>query len=246
MNPIILIPSRLQSTRLPNKPLALILGKPMILRVWEQAVKSKIGPVVVACCSESIKNIIEDAGGRAILTDPDHPSGTDRIHEALTIVDSKGTHDTIIGLQGDLPTIDPQMIHEILVPFKKMPNIDMSTLAAKVVCERDAQDPNSPKVVIAFEGEEDFGRALYFSRATIPYGDGILYHHIGLYGYTRKALDRFVSLRPSPLEKRERLEQLRALENGMTIGIKVVKSIPQGVDVADDIHKAEQHLKIVQ
>lgn len=246
MNPIILIPSRLQSTRLPNKPLAMILGKPMVLRVWEQAIKSKIGPVVVACCSEKIKEVIENAGGQAILTDPNHHSGTDRIHEALEIVDPQKKHDTVINLQGDLPTIDPLMIHEILVPLQKMPNIDMSTLAAKVICERDAQDPNSPKVVISFDGKNDFGRALYFSRATIPYGEGPLYHHIGLYGYTRETLNRFVSLPPSPLEKRERLEQLRILENDMTIGIKLVKSIPQGVDVADDLHKAEQYLKVVQ
>jgi len=243
MKPIILIPSRLESTRLPNKPLAMIAGKPMILRVWEQAMKSQLGPVVVACGSPQIKEIIEAAGGTAILTDPNHPSGTDRIYEALTLVDPAGSHDTIINLQGDLPTIDPQIVHEILLPFQKMLGIHMSTLGAKVVSEEEAHNPASPKVAITFEKDQNFGRALYFSRATVPYGDGPLYHHIGVYGFTRQALERYVSLPPSPLEKRERLEQLRALEDGMTIGIKIVNSIPQGVDLPEDLLKAENQLK---
>lgn len=235
-NPIILIPARLASTRLPNKPLAQICGLPMIVQVLKRAQEADCGRVVVAAAEAEIADAVESAGGEAILTDPDLPSGSDRIHAALQAVDADGRHDAIINLQGDLPTLDPALVQTTL---ETLDGHDMSTLVAEITDPQERDNPNVVKAVLSMTSEMA-GRALYFTRATAPTGDGPLYHHIGIYGYTRAALDKFVSLSPSPLEVRERLEQLRALEAGMSIAAAVVKTVPVGVDTADDLAHAER------
>ena len=185
-------------------------------------------------------------GGHAVLTDPDHPSGSDRIFEALELVDPEGDIDIVVNLQGDLPILDPTLIRKTIDILSNAP-FDISTLAAPIIDDEERTNPNVVKAVISFEKEPavigDVGRALYFSRATVPHGDGPLFHHIGLYGYRRTALQKFVGLPPSPLEKRERLEQLRALENGMSIGVGVVDTIPFGVDTPADLEKARRLMK---
>lgn len=238
-NPIVLIPARMASTRLPNKPLAMIDGVPMIVRVWQCAQAADCGRVVVAAGDAVIAAAIEEAGGEAVLTDPDLPSGSDRIHAALEVVDAKGAHDAIINLQGDLPTLDPGLVRTTL---DALDGFDMSTLVAEITDSQERDNPNIVKAVLSLTSENR-GRALYFTRATAPTGDGPLYHHIGIYGYSRAALDKFVSLPPSPLEIRERLEQLRALEAGMSINAALVNTVPVGVDTADDLAHAERVLK---
>ena len=240
--PIILIPSRLESTRLPNKPLADICGAPMIVQCWRRAMESDLGPVVVACGDFAIKQAIEDAGGRAVMTKPDHPSGSDRIFEALQIIDPDGHHDCIINVQGDLPTLDPKIIRACLEPMKT-DGVDMSTLVAEITDEEEKTNPNVVKAVLGLKPGRSIGRALYFSRATIPTGDGPLYHHIGLYAYTRDALTHFVSLEPGVLEQREKLEQLRALEAGMRIDAACVDTVPFGVDTPGDLTVAREMIK---
>jgi len=240
--PIILIPSRLASTRLPNKPLADICGAPMIVQCWRRAMESDLGPVVVASGDFAIKQAIEDAGGRAVMTKPDHPSGSDRIFEALQIIDPDGHHDCIINVQGDLPTLDPKIIRACLEPMKT-DGVDMSTLVAEITDEEEKTNPNVVKAVLGLKPGRSIGRALYFSRATIPTGDGPLYHHIGLYAYTRDALTQFVSLEPGVLEQREKLEQLRALEAGMRIDAACVDTVPFGVDTPGDLTVAREMIK---
>lgn len=239
-NVALMIPARLASTRLPNKPLADIAGKPMIVHVYERAVRSGLGDVFVACAEQEIADVVIASGGRAILTDPNHPSGTDRIYEALTHADTR--YDNVINIQGDLPTLDPQLIHDCYHALTEQ-NADISTLVTPITDIREIDNPNVVKAAIAFsDADEKSGRALYFSRSTIPYGEGLHYHHIGMYGYRFEALERFVSLPPSPLEKREKLEQLRALESGMHIAVAVVDTFPLGVDTADDLEKAHNIL----
>lgn len=238
-NPLILIPARLASTRLPNKPLADIAGKPMIVRVWERAMASGCGRVVVAAAEAEIAAAVTEAGGEAVLTDPDLPSGSDRIHAALMQVDAEGRHDAVVNLQGDLPTLEPHLIATVLAALH---GHDMSTLVAEITDPAERDNPNVVKAVLAMQTAQT-GRALYFTRATAPTGEGPLYHHIGIYGYTRAALERFVALPPSPLEQRERLEQLRALEAGFAIAAAIVDTVPVGVDTADDLAHAEDILK---
>lgn len=240
LKPLILIPARRAATRLPDKPLALIGDEPMIVHVWRRACAAELGPVVVACDDPEIAWVVERAGGKAVMTRPDHPSGSDRIFEALNLVDASGEHEIIINLQGDLPTLDPNLVR-VLVEMMDDPRIDIATLAAEIIEEEQKTNPSVVKPVIAFDTERT-GRALYFSRATVPTGAGPLYHHIGLYAYRRASLTRFVSLPPSPLELREKLEQLRALEDGMQIGISVVDTVPLGVDTPDDLEKARSLL----
>lgn len=235
MQPIILIPARLASVRFPGKPLADIQGKPMIVHVVERAQKAGIGPVFVACAEEEIAKAVELAGGQAVLTDPDHPSGTDRIHEALQHIDPDKKHDVVINVQGDLPTLDPKIIQDVLAPFD-VPEVDITTLAAEITKPKEITNPNVVKLVAAWQGKR--GRALYFTRATAPANDGSYYHHIGLYAYRRTALEQFVALPPSPLEQREKLEQLRALEQGMRIDVMQVDTIPFGVDTPEDLTEA--------
>ncbi len=238
--PIIVIPARMASTRLPGKPLADICGLPMIVQVWRRAAEAGIGRVVVAAAEREIAEAVTVAGGEAVMTDPELPSGSDRIWQALGVVDAKGRHDVIINVQGDLPTLDPALIR-IAAEALDIPGTDISTLAAEITVEEERANPNVVKAVIAFRGAHagvPSGRALYFTRATAPWGDGPHYHHIGLYGYRREALERFVAMPPSPLEQREKLEQLRALEAGMSIEVALVDTVPLGVDTPADLEKA--------
>ncbi|HML06865.1 MAG TPA: 3-deoxy-manno-octulosonate cytidylyltransferase [Xanthobacteraceae bacterium] len=230
---LILIPARMASSRLPGKPLALIAGEPMIVHVLRQAEAAAIGPVVVATDSREIEAAVRKAGGRAIMTRPDHVSGSDRIFEALGQVDPRRDADVIVNLQGDLPTFDPAAIAAALAPLADAA-VDIATLAAEIKRVRERRDPNVVKVVGTPVARSRL-RALYFTRATAPFGDGPLYHHIGLYAFRRAALERFVALPPSPLELREKLEQLRALEAGMRIDVVIVGGVPLGVDTPEDL-----------
>ncbi len=239
-DPIVLIPARLASTRLPDKPLADIAGEPMIVHVMRRAEEAGIGPVVVATDTPAIAEAVTKAGGRAVMTREDHQSGSDRIHEALERLDPEGRHDIVVNVQGDLPTIDPRVIAASLRPLAD-PAVDIATLAAVITREEERSEPSVVKAV-GSEIAPGHLRALYFTRATAPYGDGPLLHHIGLYAYRRAALARFVAMPPSPLERRERLEQLRALEAGMRIDIVVVDDVPLGVDTPHDLERARAML----
>lgn len=240
MSPIVLIPARMASTRLPGKPLADIAGKPMIVQVLERAREAGFPRIAVAAAEADIAEAVTRAGGEAVLTRPDHPSGSDRIFEALGALDGEGRHDTIINLQGDLPTLEPQAIRAVAEALAAT-GADIATLAAPCADE-DRTNPNVVKAVVSFPPAGGFGRALYFTRATAPHGEGPLWHHIGIYAYTRAALARFVALPPSPLETREKLEQLRALEAGMTIAVAAVGGVPLGVDTPEDLEKARAAL----
>lgn len=240
-NPVVIIPARLASQRLPDKPLADIAGEPMIVHVWRRAVEAEIGPVVVACADEAIADVIIAVGGETVMTRPDHPSGSDRGYEALLQVDPDGKYDAIVNVQADMPTIDPKVIGTILEPFNDQA-VDMTTLAAVFADPAEASNPNAVKAVVDLKPGARIGRALYFSRAVVPDGDGPLLHHIGLYAFRREALARFVSLPTSPLERRERLEQLRALAAGMRIDLAVVDTVPLGVDTPADLEKARARL----
>ena len=233
-NPIVLIPSRLASTRLPDKPLADIHGLPMIVHCLRRAQEAGFARVAVACGDAPIAEAVQAAGGEAVLTDPAHPSGSDRIFEALQKLDPRAEHDAVINLQGDLPAIDPKVISAVLLPLAD-PAIDLATLATPIVEQHEVDDRNVVKAVLSLAPSQTVGRALYFSRRPVPGGEGPLWHHIGIYAYRRAALERFVSLTPSPLEKRESLEQLRALENGMSIAAAVVDTLPLGVDTPADL-----------
>ena len=241
-NPVIVIPARLAATRLPGKPLADIAGSAMIVHVWRRAVEAAVGPVVVACAEAEIAAVVRAAGGRAVLTRPDHPSGSDRVFEAVEAIDPDRAHDAVVNLQGDLPTIDPAAIRAVLTPLAD-PEVDIATVAAVIADAAERDDPNVVKAVAAFDEtaagpRPRIARALYFSRAAVPAGDGPLYHHIGLYAFRRAALARFVRLPPGRLERRERLEQLRALEAGMRIDVALVDTAPRGVDTPADLARA--------
>ncbi|MDF1732883.1 MAG: 3-deoxy-manno-octulosonate cytidylyltransferase [Minwuia sp.] len=235
MRPILIIPARMASTRLPGKPLAEIEGVPMIVQVLRRGQEADLGPVVVAAAEREVCEVVQDAGGTAVLTDPAHPSGSDRIFEALTRADPDGSHDAIINLQGDLPALDAETIRAVLAPLQADSNVDIGTLVAEIDDPAEVDDPNAVKVVTAFDAGQDIARALWFTRLRAPGGDGPHWHHIGLYAYRRAALQRFVALPPSPLEQREKLEQLRALENGMRIDAARVQTIPFGVDTPEDL-----------
>jgi 3-deoxy-manno-octulosonate cytidylyltransferase (CMP-KDO synthetase) len=237
---LVLIPARMASARLPGKPLAEIAGAPMIVHVWRRASEARIGPVVVATDSRDIAGAVERAGGRAVLTRADHASGSDRIHEAVGLVDAQGRFDRVVNVQGDLPTLDPAAIRASVAPLDD-PEVEIATLAAEIRRDEERTNPNVVKV-IGTEVAPGRLRALYFTRATAPYGEGPLHHHIGLYAYRRSALARFVSLPPSRLERRERLEQLRALEAGMRIDVRLVDTVPLGVDTPEDLERARQLL----
>jgi len=225
------------STRLPGKPLALIAGEPMIVHVWRRACESGLGRVVVATDSEAVLVAITALGGEAVMTRTDHPSGSDRIFEALGAVDPGGRHDVVVNLQGDLPTIEPATIRAVIGPLAQV-GVDIATLAAVIARPEERTDPNVVKA-IASELPSGHYRALYFTRASAPWGEGDLLHHIGLYAYRRDSLARFVSLPPSLLERRERLEQLRALEAGMRIDLAVVPAVPLGVDTPHELARAK-------
>jgi 3-deoxy-manno-octulosonate cytidylyltransferase (CMP-KDO synthetase) len=238
---LIVIPARLASTRLPNKPLADICGAPMIVQVLRRAISARIGPVLVAADGEEIAAAVRAAGGEAVVTDPGLPSGSDRIAAALALYDPVGRYDTIVNLQGDLPTIDPASVCAALAPLIA-PGVDIATLAARITRPEERTDPNVVKLV-GSPLSPTRQRALYFTRATAPWGEGDLFHHIGLYAYRRAALEKFVALPPSALEKREKLEQLRALEAGMRIDVEIVETVPLGVDSPHDLERARAILK---
>ena len=241
-NPIIVIPARMSATRLPGKPLASLNGEPMIVHVWRRAKQSDTGTVIVACGEQEIYRAVIDAGGRAVLTDPDLPSGSDRVREAVDRIDPQRRHDVVINLQGDLPFIDPGVLKAVLKPLA-CPEVSISTAVAEIRDEGERADPNVVKAVISLQGEGRMGRALYFSRSLVPSApEGPHYHHIGIYGFRREALEAFVRLPPSPLEKQERLEQLRALEAGMRIDAVLVDTVPLGVDTPADLDRARQML----
>ncbi len=237
---LILIPARMAATRLPGKPLADIGGMPMIVHVLRRAEAAAIGPVVIATDSEAIAAAVAKAGGRAVLTRSEHASGSDRIYEALEQIDAEGRVKIIVNLQGDLPTLTPAAIAAALGPLRD-PAVDIATIAAEITSPEERGDPNVVKVVGTPVSPGRL-RALYFTRAIAPAGEGPLYHHIGLYAFRRAALAKFVNLPPSPLERREKLEQLRALEAGMRIDVALVDTVPLGVDTPADLEKARAML----
>lgn len=216
-------------------------GEPMIVQVWRRAMEADVGPVVVACAEKEIFEAIKDVGGQAVLTNPDHPSGSDRAFEALRVIDPDGHHDAIVNIQGDLPTIEAAVVRRVLRPLRDT-EVDIATLACEITVEEEKSNPNVVKAVMSLSEGADCGRALYFSRQQVPSGDGPLYHHIGLYAFRRAALERFVTLPPAPLEQRERLEQLRALEAGMRIDVALVDTVPLGVDTPADLERARNML----
>ena len=238
-NPIVMIPARLAATRLPNKPLADIAGAPMIVHVWRRAVAAGVGPVVVACGDREIAEVIEREGGRAVMTNPELPTGSDRIHAAITLLDPARTHDAVINVQGDMPMLDPAAIGIALAALSD-PETDIATLAAEITDPAALADTSVNKVAAGFADLTRPARALYFSKAVVPWGDGPHYEHIGLYAYRRAALDRFVRLPRGVLEQRERLEQLRALEAGMRISVSLIDPARLGVqvDTAADLERA--------
>ncbi len=241
MTPVVLIPARMTATRLPGKPLADINGQPMIVHVWRRATEAAIGDVVVATDSHEIAEAVRMAGGRVQMTRADHPSGSDRIHEAITALDPHGRYNVVVNVQGDLPTIAPPAIGASLGPLAD-PAVDLATLVAEI---RRPEERTAPSVVKMVGSEVAPGhfRCLYFTRATAPAGEGPLWHHIGLYAWRRNALARFVELPPSPLERREKLEQLRALEAGMRIDAVAVDDVPLGVDTPHDLDRAREMLR---
>lgn len=233
---IVLIPARMAATRLPGKPLADIHGAPMIVHVWRRAMEAGIGRVAVATDDDGIAAAVRAVGGEAVMTGASHLNGTSRINEALARLDPDGAIDTIVNVQGDLPTIAPETVRAALAPLAD-PAVDIATIAAEIVRDEERANPAVVKVVGTPVAEGRL-RALYFTRATAPWGEGPLYHHIGLYAYRRATLARYVALPPSPLELREKLEQLRALENGMRIDVAVVEAVPLGVDTPEDLDRA--------
>ena len=243
MTPIILIPARIASTRLPDKPLADIEGLPMIVQVMKRAQESGVGRLVVACDGEAIKKAVEAHGGEAVLTDPDLPSGSDRIYSALTQIDPKRQHDIVINVQGDMPTLDPQAIRDAL-KLMTNPDVQIGTLAARIHEAFEYTDPAVVKAVFDQSRSATSGRALDFNRNPAPIGSQA-YHHIGLYAYRREALERFVSLPPSDNEKSRKLEQMRAMDNGMRIDVAVVAVAPLGVDTPETLEKDRQTMRLL-
>jgi 3-deoxy-manno-octulosonate cytidylyltransferase (CMP-KDO synthetase) len=239
--PIVVIPARMTATRLPGKPLADIAGEPMIVHVLRRAEAASIGPVLVACAEAEIKAAVERAGGTAVLTRPDHPSGSDRIFEAVASIDRERRHDVVVNLQGDWPLVDPALIRAALAPLAD-PAVDIGTLACPIRDAAERDNPNMVKVAVGFAAGQRIARALYFSRLPVPYGAGEHYHHVGIYAYRRAALERFVALPAAVVEKRESLEQLRALQAGMRIDVALVDTFPFGVDTPADLARARELL----
>ncbi len=237
---LVLIPARMAATRLPGKPLLDIAGLPMIVHVLRSAEAAQIGRVAVATDTPEIAAAVRSHGGEAVLTHADHPSGSDRVYEALGKLDPEGRTEIVVNLQGDFPTIRPDNIRSVLGPLAD-PAVDIATLAAEIHTEEESTNPNVVKVIGSTVSAGRM-RALYFTRATAPWGDGPRYHHIGLYAYRRAALTRFVGLAPSTLERREKLEQLRAIEAGMRIDVTVVETVPRGVDTPADLETARRML----
>jgi 3-deoxy-manno-octulosonate cytidylyltransferase (CMP-KDO synthetase) len=239
---LIIIPARMAATRLPGKPLALIDGEPMIVHVWKRACQSNIGPVIVACGDSEILEEIEKRGGKAILTNPKLPSGSDRVYSAAKIFDPSGEFEFIINVQGDQPTLDPNHIARTVDALEDS-NANMSTLVTLIKDKKDINDPSVIKVAIDFLENKKIANAVYFSRNPIPSGDGPMYHHVGIYGFTRQSLEEFVNFPPTDLEKREKLEQLRALSNGFKISAYLVDHSPPSVDTPEDLERVKKILE---
>lgn len=237
LTPLVVIPARMASERLPGKPLADIGGVPMIVHVMQRAMAANVGPVVVACAEVEIADAVRAGGGTAVMTDPNLPSGTDRVRAAADIIDPEKNYNCVINVQGDLPTLDPLAVSAAVDVLAEVPDCDISTLVVATEDAREIADPNVVKAVLTMESDKR-GRALYFTRASAPSGVGSVWHHVGIYAYRRDALDKFCALPPSPLEKREKLEQLRALEAGMRIDAAVIDSEPHGVDTPEDLARA--------
>jgi 3-deoxy-manno-octulosonate cytidylyltransferase (CMP-KDO synthetase) len=225
------------STRLPGKPLAEINGRPMILHMLDIGRAAGIGPTAVACGDPEIAAAVREAGGRAVLTDPNLANGSVRVHAALAELDPGGVHDVVVNLQGDFPTLDPEGLRLVVTPLAN-PAIDIGTLVVPIRDEIEANTASFVKAACAFKDGERIAPALYFSRQPIPWGLGPRWHHVGIYAYRRPILDRYVSLPPSPLEQREQLEQLRALEDGMRIACVRMEHGPFGVDTSEDLERA--------
>jgi 3-deoxy-manno-octulosonate cytidylyltransferase (CMP-KDO synthetase) len=240
VNPIVIIPARLAATRLPNKPLADISGRPMIWRVVARALAAGLGPVAVATDSSEIAAALDGSGAEVVMTRTDHPSGSDRIFEAIGKLDPDGRYDVVVNVQGDFPTVSPGVIGAALGPLNDT-DVAIGTLAGEIVLDHERTNPNAVKVVGSPVAPKRL-RALYFTRSTAPWGEGPLYHHSGIYAYRRSALERFVALPPSALETRERLEQLRALEAGMRIDVTIVDEVPFGVDTPEDLVRARAEI----
>jgi 3-deoxy-manno-octulosonate cytidylyltransferase (CMP-KDO synthetase) len=241
MPALIVIPARLAATRLPNKPLAMIGDAPMIVHVWRRAVQANAGPVIVAAGDQPIVDAIKAAGGEAVMTDPALPSGSDRVHAAAEIYDPQGKFDIVVNVQGDLPTLEPKLVAASVTPLAN-PVIDIATVVARITVQEELNDNAVVKAALSLEPGATIGPALYFSRNLIPSGPGDHYHHIGIYAFRRAALRRFVTLKPAVLELRERLEQLRAIENGMRMAAALVDTIPLGVDTPADLDRARRLL----
>lgn len=243
MKSIIIVPARLASTRLPSKPLVDICGKTMIRRVYEQAVKAGIGDVYVACSEDAVKAEMQACGAKAIMTNPDLPSGTDRIYAALCDIDPDREFDVVVNMQGDVPNIDPEIIRKTVNLLSSVPECDIATAVTKISDGESQNNPNVVKPVISFS-DKDYSEAHYFSRAAIPYGEGEYYEHIGIYVYRREILERFVALSPSKLELREKLEQLRAIESGMRIFACLIDEDmkPNNVDTPEDLERVRREI----
>jgi 3-deoxy-manno-octulosonate cytidylyltransferase (CMP-KDO synthetase) len=240
MNNLIIIPARLESSRLPNKPLADICGSPMIIHVLNRGLESKCGDVVVATSNIEIRDVVESYGAKAIMTDSKHPSGSDRIYEALNIIDNKNKYKNIVNLQGDLPTIDPGLIKLTFKLIENNKEADISTLGGTIKDINELKDPNVVKAYV-----KNIDQPLYadnFIRSPEGYDPNKLYHHLGIYGYKRKSLEKFIKTKQSKREKEFKLEQLRALDNGMKIAIDLINQIPIGVDTKDDLYKVRKQL----
>ncbi len=242
---LIIIPARMKATRLPDKPMADIHGEPMIVHCWRRAMAAEAGRVVVATDTKMIAEAIRKVGGEAIMTREDHVSGSDRVFEAVSHIDPDFDADIVVNLQGDLPALEPRLITECLMPLSDHA-VHIATIAVEIKVEDERQAPHVVKVIGTTQGtiSSSVLRALYFTRTPAPYGDGPLYHHIGIYAYRRTALERFVSLKPSPLELRENLEQLRALEDGMRIDVAIVDTVPLGVDTPSDLERAREIIAV--
>jgi 3-deoxy-manno-octulosonate cytidylyltransferase (CMP-KDO synthetase) len=240
MSAIVLIPARLAATRLPGKPLADIGGVPMIVRVLRQAEKADVGPVAVAAGDEEIAAVVEAAGGRAVLTDPDLPSGSDRVQAALETIDPKGEYADVINMQGDVPFFDPGMLRSVARLLADQPACDIATAVVTEGSVEERANPDLPKAVLSLQADGRTGRALYFTRSTL-YGDAPVWRHVGVYGYRREALARFTAAPPSPLERREKLEQLRALELGLSIWATVIDAAPVEVNNPEDLAAARAY-----
>lgn len=245
MNPIVVIPARLAATRLPGKPLADIEGVPMIVRVLNQALEADIGPVAVAAGDPEIVEAVRAAGGTAVLTDPNLPSGSDRILAALAELDHGAHHDLVVNLQGDMPFVGPEVLKACVGLLRDHSTCDIATVVAPEGSPADRENPDVVKAVMALQSAGDTGRALYFTRSTL-YGDGPIWRHVGIYGYRRGALQRFNAAVPSPLEQREKLEQLRAMELGMSIWAAVVQTAPISVDTPADLEAARAYARTLR